>query len=147
LSVGGLLSVEVRLEVGSATDTVKVIAKTPVIEATRSQVSTVVNEKLVRDLPINGRNFLDFAVLTPGVINDRRTGDLSFNGQRGPANSLLVDGMDSNSAFWGQSDAVQEFQVNSIGYSAEFGRASGGVVNVVTKSGTNQFHGTGFCFF
>ncbi|MFN7919674.1 MAG: TonB-dependent receptor [Bryobacteraceae bacterium] len=161
LSVGGLLVVDVHLETGSVTDSIQVTAETPVIESTRSQTSTVVTEKLVRDLPINGRNFLDFALLTPGVVSDRRVGDLSFSGQRGPANSLLVDGMDSNSTFWGQSagragfrnpysfsqDAVQEFQVNANGYAAELGRATGGVVNVVTKSGTNELHGAGFWFF
>ena len=161
LKVGAVLSYDVALEVGSSTETVNITAETPLIESTRSQTSTNVDERLVRDLPINGRNFLDFTILTPGVVKDPRTGDLAFAGQRGPSNSLLVDGMDANSSFWGQSvgragfrnpysfsqDSVQEFQVNTNAYAAEFGRASGGVVNVLTKSGTNQLHGTGFWFF
>src|SRR5262249_39810070 len=134
-----------------------------VIETTRSQTSTVVNQRAVEDLPINGRNFLDFAVLTPGVVKDpSRGGDLSFGGQRGTMNSLTVDGSDANNVFFGQStgragtgrspysfseDAVQEFQVAANSYTAEIGRAGGGVINVVTKSGSNDFHGTAFEFF
>ena len=128
------------------------------VETSRSQTSTVVNQKAIADLPINGRNFLDFAVLTPGVVRDpSRGGDLSFGGQRGTANSLTVDGSDANNVFFGQStgragtgrspysfsqDAVQEFQVSANGYAAEVGRAGGGVINVITKSGTNDWHGT-----
>ena len=161
LTIGAVLTLDVQLEVGAASESVTVTAETPVIESTRSQTSTAVNEKAVRDLPINGRNFLDFTVLTPGVVRDPRGGDLSFGGQRGTANSLLVDGGDSNNLFFGQSsgragtrnpytfsqEAVQEFQVNTSGYNAETGRAGGGVINVVTKSGGNDFHGTGFWFF
>ncbi|HBY61601.1 MAG TPA: TonB-dependent receptor, partial [Solibacterales bacterium] len=113
-------------------------------------------------LPINGRNFLDFTLLTPGVVRDVRAGDISFGGQRGTANSLLVDGGDTNNNFFGQSmgrigsgrspysfsqDAVQEFQVKTNGYDPEIGRAGGGVVNVITKSGTNELHGGAFWFF
>jgi hypothetical protein len=96
------------------------------------------------------------------VTRDVRTGDISFAGQRGTLNSLTVDGADNNNTFFGQTtgragsgrapyqfsqDAVQEFQVNSNGYSAELGHAGGAVINVITKSGTNQFHGTGFWFY
>src|SRR5262249_37932305 len=109
-----------------------------------------------------GRNFIDFVLLTPGVNRDARLGDLSFAGQRGTLNSLTVDGTDNNNTFFGQTlgrtgsgrapyqfsqDAVQEFQVNTNGYTAEFGRAGGAVINVVTKSGSNAFHGTAFEFF
>jgi hypothetical protein len=103
LSIGAVATFDVKLEVGSASESVTVTAEAPVIESTRSQTSTAVNEKAVRDLPINGRNFLDFTVLTPGVVRDPRGGDLSFGGQRGTANSLLVDGGDSNNLFFGQS--------------------------------------------
>jgi hypothetical protein len=105
---------------------------------------------------------LDFTLLTPGVTRDVRGGDLSFGGQRGTLNSLTIDGADNNNTFFGQTlgrtgsgrapyqfsqDAVQEFQVNTSTFAPEFGRAGGAVVNVVTKSGTNQFHGTVFEFF
>ena len=163
LTIGAVATVDVDLQVGSAQETVSVTAEVPVVETTRSQTSTTVTTEQVRDLPINGRNFLDFTVLTPGVIRDpTRGGDLSFGGQRGTANSLLVDGSDANNIFFGQTtgrsgtgrnpysfsqDAVQEFQVNTNTYAAEVGRAGGGVINVITKSGTNNFHGDGFEFY
>ena len=163
LNVGAVVTLDVNLEVGAAQETVSVTAEVPVVESTRSTTATTVTEQQVRALPINGRNFLDFTVLTPGVVRDQtRGGDLSFGGQRGTSNSLLVDGADSNNVFFGQTtgrtgtgrnpysfseDAVQEFQVNTNGYAAEIGRAGGGVINVITKSGTNEFHGTAFEFF
>jgi hypothetical protein len=116
----------------------------------------------VRELPVNGRNFLDFATLTPGVVRDPRAGDLSFGGQKGTLNSIQIDGVDNNNMFFGQAlgrtgsgrapyqfsqDAVQEFQVNTSTFSAEFGRAAGGIINVITKSGTNEFHGVAFDFY
>ena len=137
-------------------------ATTPILETTRSQMSSTVNEIAVANLPVNGRNFIDFALLTPGVTRDVRTGDISFAGQRGTLNSLVVDGADNNNTFFGQTlgrtgsgrapyqfsqDAVQEFQVNSNAYSAEYGRAGGAVINVVTKSGTNTLHGAVFEFY
>lgn len=161
LKVGAVATIDVSLEIGATTEAVTVTGEVPVVESTRSQTSTTVDEKAVRDLPINGRNFLDFALLTPGVLADPRGGDLSFGGQRGTANSLLVDGGDSNNIFFGQSsgragvrnpysfsqDSVQEFQVSTNGYSAEIGRAGGGVINVITKSGANDFHGGVFWFY
>jgi outer membrane receptor protein involved in Fe transport len=163
VAVGTVMTLDAHLAVGTAQEIVDVTADAPIVETTRSQTSTVVNEKAVSDLPINGRNFLDFAVLTPGVVRDAtRGGDLSFGGQRGTANSLTVDGSDANNVFFGQStgragtgrspysfsqDAVQEFQVSANGYAAEVGRAGGGVINVITKSGTNNWHGTAFEYF
>jgi hypothetical protein len=163
LSVGAVATLDVHLDVGTAAESVDVSAEATLVESSRSETSSVVNERSVADLPINGRNFLDFTGLTPGVTRDpTRGGDLSFGGQRGTANSVLVDGSDSNNVFFGQStgragtgrnpysfsqDAVQEFQVSANGYTAETGRAGGGVINVLTKSGTNDFHGTAFEFF
>ena len=161
LGVGAVATVNLSVEIGPYNDVVTVTGEVPVVETTRSQTSTVVDSRAVRDLPVNGRNFLDFAQLAPGVVTDPRGGDLSFGGQRGTANSLLVDGGDSNNLFFGQSsgragvrnpysfsqDAVQEFQVNTSGYNAETGRAGAGVINVITKSGTNEFHGGGFWFY
>jgi hypothetical protein len=128
LTVGAVATVDVPLTIGSTGETVIVTADAPVLESTSSQTSTTVTSQAVRDLPINGRNFLDFTVLTPGVVRDpTRGGDLSFGGQRGTANSVLVDGSDSNNVFFGQStersgtgrnpysfsqDSVQEFQVS-----------------------------------
>jgi outer membrane receptor protein involved in Fe transport len=161
LQVGAVATVDARLEIGSPQETVSVAAETPVVETTRSSAAATVTEKAVANLPVNGRNFIDFTLLTPGVVRDvRGTGDLSFAGQRGTENSLLVDGADSNNLFFGEAEgrtgfrpysfseeAVQEFQVNTVGYPAEIGRAGGGVINLVTKSGTNAFHGSAFEFY
>src|SRR5206468_8558877 len=115
---------------------VTVSAAPPVLETTRSSVQSVVNDLAVADLPTLGRNFINFALLTPGVTTDVRTGDISFAGQRGTLNSLVVDGADDNNTFFGQTigrtgsvrapyqfspSAVKEFQVNSNSYSAEYG--------------------------
>src|SRR3954454_4827547 len=163
VSVGAVVTLDAHLEVGATMETVDVSADAPVVETSRSQTATVVNQKAIADLPIDGRNFLDFAALTPGVVRDpSRSGDLSFGGQRGTANSLLIDGSDANNTFYGQSvgragtgrnpysfseDAIQELQVNTNNYAAEIGRAGGGVINVITKAGTNAFHGDVFEFY
>jgi outer membrane receptor protein involved in Fe transport len=160
LNVGQKLNIDLMLRV-NVSETVEITSSAPVVETTRTQVSGAVNERQVRDLPVNGRNYLDFVTLTPGVVRDpTRGGDLSFGGQRGPLNSVQVDGVDNNNLFFGQAlgragfrpfqfsqEAVQEFQVNTNSFSAEFGRAAGGVVNVITKSGTNEFHGTAYEFY
>ncbi len=145
----------------SLSESITVSSTVPIVETTRSEVSSVVDEKLVANLPTNGRNFIDFALTTPGVVRDVRSGDISFAGQRGTLNSLVVDGADNNNTFFGQAlgrtgsgrapyqfsqDAVKEFQINSNAYSAEYGRAGGAVINVVTKSGTNELNGTSFFF-
>jgi len=162
LSVGARLNVNLSLSVAGQTQSVTVTDEPPIVETTRSQVSSSVNDVAIENLPTNGRNFINFALLTPGVTLDVRGGDISFAGQRGTLNSLIVDGSDNNNTFFGQSvgrtgsgrapyqfseDAVQEFQVNSNAYSAELGHAGGAVINVVTKSGTNDFHGAAFEFF
>lgn len=160
--VGARINLPVQMALSKQTEAITVSATAPVIETTRSSVESVVNDRAVSDLPTLGRNFINFALLTPGVTTDVRTGDISFAGQRGTLNSLIVDGSDNNNTFFGQTlgrtgsgrgpyqfsqDAVQEFQVNSNAYSAEYGNAAGAVINVVTKSGTNDFHGTGFEFY
>jgi hypothetical protein len=162
VQVGQTITLRLQLEVAAVAETITVAGTSPVVETTRSQVSSVVNSTAVANLPANGRNFIDFVLLTPGVTRDVRTGDLSFAGQRGTLNSLVVDGADNNNTFFGQSlgrtgsgrapyqfsqEAVQEFQVNTAAYSAEFGRAGGAVINVVTKSGTNDFSGSVFEFY
>ena len=161
LTVGQTLSLRVELRPASVAETITV-DDTALVESARSQVSSTVSETSIANLPVNGRNFIDFALLTPGVTRDVRTGDISFAGQRGTLNSLVVDGADNNNTFFGQTlgrtgsgrapyqfsqDAVQEFQVNSNAYSAEYGRAGGAVINVVTKSGTNTPHGSLFEFY
>lgn len=161
LNVGAVATLDLALELGATQETVTVTAEVPIVETTRSSTSTTVNEHAVANLPVNGRNFIDFTTLTPGVVKDQvRGGDISFAGQRGTSNTLLVDGAESNNVFFGQAtgrtgfrpyafseDAVQEFQVNAGEYPAEIGRAGGGAINVITKSGTNEFHGSAFEFY
>lgn len=162
VTVGGQTPLDIQLSVGATVVMVDVSSEGQVVETTRSSVSSTVNERAIQNLPVNGRNYLDFATLTPGVVRDpTRTGDLAVGGQKGTLNSLQVDGTDNNNTFFGQSfgrtgtrppyqfseEAVQEFQVNQNGFSAEFGRAGGAIINVVTKSGTNEWHGSAFEYF
>ena len=150
------------MKVSGAQEEVTVTAEAPLIEPARTHQATTVGAVAVANLPVNGRNFIDFALTTPGVTRDTRGGDISFGGLRGVLNSLVIDGADNNNTFFGQTlgrtgsgrapyqfsqDAVAEFQVNRNAYSAEYGRAGGAVINVVTKSGTNDFHGSAFEFF
>jgi outer membrane receptor protein involved in Fe transport len=163
VALGSDANVKLVLEPAGVQAAVTVSADAPLIETTRSSVSSVVNERMIQNLPTNGRNFIDFVLSTPGVVRDEaRLGDIVFAGQRGTLNSLIVDGADNNNTFFGQAlgrtgsgrapyqfsqDAVKEFQVNMNAYSAEYGRAGGAVINVVTKSGTNDFHGSAFYFY
>ncbi|PWT96909.1 MAG: hypothetical protein C5B51_32395 [Terriglobia bacterium] len=162
VGVGQSVTVELRMSVSAAATQVQVEAGVANVETTRSSVANSVDNSQISNLGINGRDFLKFLLLTPGVTTDVRTGDLSFGGLRGTLNNLQVDGSDNNNNFYGQAvgrtgtgrapyqfsvDSVEEFQINSSTYSAEFGRAGGAVTNVVTKSGTNEFHGSAFEYF
>jgi hypothetical protein len=163
VNVGGDATVRLVLEPAGVQAVVTVSSEAPIVETSKSAVDSVVSEREISNLPTNGRNFLDFVLTTPGVVKDNfRVGDISFAGQRGTLNSLIVDGADNNNTFFGQAagrtgtgrapyqfsqDTVKEFQVNTSSYSAEYGRAGGAVINVVTKSGTNDFHGGAFYFY
>jgi Carboxypeptidase regulatory-like domain/TonB dependent receptor-like, beta-barrel len=164
VEVGGSVQLEFRLPVAGAKETITVTDEPPLVETQPSGVSSVVDERAIEELPLNGRRFSDLALLTPGVTQDPRgltsssNGDLAFGGIRGYQSSYLVDGADNNNAFFSQargryrapyqfsSEVVKEFRVSSNTYGAELGRAGGAVVNVVTKSGSNHFHGTGFYY-
>ena len=162
VTVGSKVNLPVAMQIAAQVSTVTVTSETALVETTRTQVSSTVAEKSIASLPVNGRNFIDFVLLTPGVTRDVRLGDISFAGQRGTLNSLVVDGADNNNTFFGQTagrtgsgrapyqfsqESVQEFQVNSNSYSAELGRAGGAVINVVTKSGSNDWHGSAFWYY
>jgi hypothetical protein len=162
VTIGGQAPLDISLSLSGTNVIIDVAAEGQIVETTRTSVASTVNERAIENLPVNGRNFLDFATLTPSVVRDpTRQGDLAVGGQKGTLNSLQVDGTDNNNTFFGQSlgrtgtrppyqfseEAVQEFQVNQNGFSAEFGRAGGAVINVVTKSGTNTFHGSFFEYF
>lgn len=158
LEVGQNLNVPVVLQISSSTQRVEVTSEVPLVDVNQRGVSQVVNQAQIDQLPINGRRVDSFVLLSPGVTNDGTFGLLSFRGIAG-GNSFLTDGNDTTEQFYNENagrtrissqisqDAVQEFQVLTDGYSAEYGRAAGGVVNTVTRSGGNAFHGTGYWFF
>src|SRR6266508_2396018 len=163
VNIGGDTTIRLVLEPAGVQAAVTVSSEAPLIETSKSAVDTVVGQRMIENLPTNGRNFIDFVLTTPGVVKDNfRVGDIVFAGQRGTLNSLVVDGGDNNNTFFGQAlgrtgtgrapyqfseEAVKEFQVNSSAYSAEYGRAGGAVINVVTKSGTNDYHGSAFYYY
>ena len=163
VTVGAKNTLEIVLTAGGSINVVDVSAEGQGVETTRTSISSTVEELRVRNLPTNGRNFLDFVTLTPGIVRDpTRSGDLAVGGQKGTLNSLQIDGTSSDNTFFGQTsgrtgsgrapsqfsiDTVKEFQVNQNGFSAEFGRAAGAVINVVTKSGTNKFTGSAFEYY
>lgn len=158
VEVGRTTPIDGRLNVATASETVVATAETPVIVADRADFSTNINQTTIENLPINGRRWSFFALGTPGAVPDGGFGLVSFRGISGLLNNNTVDGADNNQAFFSEergrtrisyssSEAsIQEFQINTSNYSAEYGRAAGGVVNAVTKSGTNQLHGQAFWF-
>jgi hypothetical protein len=156
--VGETATVTVKLSISQVDQTVSVDASATTLDTTRSGVSALVSQREINDLPINGRRVDQFVLLTPGVTTDGAGGEVTFRGVPGN-NIFLQDGMDVTQQ-WGQDnagstsafsplsqDAVQEFLVQTSGYSAEFGHAAGGIVNTLTKSGTDFFHGSAFEFF
>jgi hypothetical protein len=158
VEVGKSTPVDVGLTIGGATAEVQVTAEAPVINTNDATNSTNINQTSINELPINGRRASNFVLLTPGAVPDGAFGLISFRGISGLLNNSTVDGGDNNQAFFSEErgrtrisysisqDAVREFSVNTSNYSAEFGRAAGGVVNTVTKSGTNEFHGSAFYY-
>ena len=158
VEVGRATTIDARLEVIAQVETILATAEAPVMTTDRADFSTNINQTTIENLPINGRRWSWFALSTPGAVPDAGFGLVSFRGISGLLNNNTVDGADNNQAFFSEergrtrisystSEAsVQEFQVNTSNYSAEYGRAAGGVVNAVTKSGTNQFHGDAFWY-
>ena len=164
LLVGGVSVVQLRLAPAAPTQTITVSATAIPVETKTGEVSNVVTQSAIAGLPLNGRRFTDLALLSPDVIPDPRgqtsnsNGDLSVGGVRGFQNSFLVDGADDNNSFFAQArggyrapyqfsnEVIKEFRVSTNAYSAELGRSGGAVFNVATKSGTNNWHGTGFYY-
>lgn len=159
VSVQGHLEINPKLEVGAVTQEVRVTSAGPLLETQTSSIQQLVNQKAINDLPLNGRNAVFLAQLSPGVTqsqNDSRglqsSGSFTANGLRRTQNDYLLDGMDDNvniADLVNQSqyvvlpppDALREFTVQTSDYSAEFGHAAGAVLNLATKSGSNQYHG------
>jgi hypothetical protein len=161
LAVGQAVNLSLILKVSAVQEQVVVTADVPLVETSRAEGTDRIPDEAIRGLPNNGRNFLDFTKLTPGVsIVQGPDGDeLTINGQKGIANNISVDGADFNNPFFGEQrggqrppftfnlDAVKEVVVVAEGAPPEFGRSNGGFVSVVTKSGTNDIHGTVHSYF
>jgi hypothetical protein len=159
LTVGQALTIPFSLKISDVQERVTVTT-TPTVDTVKTEISTTLNEQAVSTTPILGRKFEDLLTLTPGVsITQGPDGDeINFSGQRGIFNNVSLDGGDYNNGFFGEQlggqraaiditlEAVKEFQVVATGASAEFGRTAGGVINVITKSGTNDVHGSAFYF-
>jgi hypothetical protein len=159
LSLGSQVDVRLQLNVAGGQELVVVAGVAPVVDPQKTVVSSVITQDQIDRLPINGRSFIGFSLLAPGVSTDRTpqqgasgTSGLTFAGQRARSNNITVDGLDNNDASIGavratfSQEAVREFQVLTSSFSAEFGKAAGGVVNIVTKSGTNTLGGNIFFF-
>jgi carboxypeptidase family protein len=166
LAVDQKLRADFVLEVGALTESVQVEGQAPLVKSDSSELGETVTESQIKDLPLNGRDFVQLTRILPGVQRGipganidgagslawRASASFSANGQRTRDNNFLLDGVDNNET-WLNSvvvfpsiDALEEFKVQTSTYSAEFGRSSGGVVNIQVKSGTNDFHGSVFEF-
>jgi len=165
VTVGENVSTDFQLKVSGVKGVVEVAATPPAVDTTRGQQANTVEEKLIRDLPINRRDYLTYTLLSPAVSDSTRLASdqdfrvkqtpqsgLSFYGSNGRGNSVTVDGGEANDDSGGvrltmSQDAVQEFQINRSNYAAELGSASGASINIVSKSGSNDVHGSAFGFF
>ena len=166
LTLGQMAVVDLTLTVGAVTESVVVTGEAPLVETTQSSVSQLVDERKIEDLPLSVRSYAELATLQVGVLNTVDVGtnnagtgygqQLSFAGSRPDANVYLLDGSDINNAYNKAPnsgtggvigvEAVREFEVKTSTYSAEYGRSMGGVLNSITKSGTNSFHGSAYEF-
>jgi carboxypeptidase family protein len=158
VTVGRTIPVNISMGVSGVQEVVSVTAGAIQVQTTRSEADSVLNQKAIENLPINGRRFQDFITLTPTAQVEPSRGQISLAGQRGINSSINVDGTDYNQPFFGglrggersnnaftiPQESIKEFQVVASGYSAEFGRSTGGIVNAVTKSGSNDWHGSAF---
>jgi hypothetical protein len=154
VTVGDTVSVDAALTAGNVSTVVEVTSDAPLLDTEKVAANQVIDSALISNLPVNGRRFDNFVLGTPNVVPDGNSGLISFRGISGIYNSNLVDGANNNQAFFSEArgrsigapyvypvDAIQEFSTENAGYSAEFGQAAGGIINAITKSGTNKFHG------
>jgi outer membrane receptor protein involved in Fe transport len=156
--VGRLAPVDVRMHVAGVEETITITEEITPVDTKRTDVSNVIDQNQIENLPLNGRRWDNFVLLGPGVTNDGSFGLVSYRGISGLYNNNMVDGVDNNQAFFSEArgrtraiysiseSAIKEFQVGISNMSAEFGRSAGGTVNAVTKSGSNRMTGEGFYF-
>lgn len=161
LSVGETVTINVEMRIASVEETITVTTVSPIVETARTLPGTTLNERAIDSLPINGRRFQDFALLTPGAIVEGQRNGTSINGQRGINVSFNIDGTSWDNPFFGgikggersneaytiSQETISEFQMSNAGYAAEFGRSSGGLMNAITKTGTNRVSGSAFWYF
>ena len=165
VNVGQTVVLDFHLKVSQTSEQVEVTSEPPVVETEKSHQADTINEQYIRDLPVNRRDYLTFTLLAPGVNDSTRLSadqdfrvkqtpqsGLSFYGSNGRGNSVTVDGGEANDDSGGvrltlSQDAVQEFQINRSNYNAELGGASGASINIVSKTGTNDLHGSLYGFF
>jgi hypothetical protein len=152
---------DANVTMGASAVQATVLVSAEAIQVTRNESDAIVNDTAIRTLPINGRRFQDFVTLTPTAQVDPSRGQISLAGQKGVNGNVTIDGADYNQPFFGgirggersnlaftvPQEAIKEFQVVATGYSAEFGRSTGGIVNAVTKSGTNSVRGSAFWLY
>jgi len=159
LLVGQTLTMNLTLSVQSTATTVEVSGESPLLNVEQTEVSQVVDQPIIQNLPVNGRNWSDFVLLTPNVVADGGSGLVSFHGISGLYNQNYVDGANNNQLLFSEArgrssgapfvyslDSIKEFQTEASNYSAEFGQAAGGQVNAITKNGTNSHHGDLFYY-
>ncbi|MGE3273638.1 MAG: carboxypeptidase regulatory-like domain-containing protein [Vicinamibacterales bacterium] len=165
LPIASQISVPITLELASLTESVTVTEQAPLVDTTESVVKTLIDTQQIASLPLKTRDFLDLTMLSPGVVSDQgsasggQTDSISFGGMSENYKSIWLEGVDFNDEVTGggsslssatrialASEAIQEFQVMANSYSAEFGRSASGAINIVTKSGGNEIHGSGFYF-
>jgi len=167
LAQGDKLRIDIHLELGAASERVTVVSETPALQTQSATISSLVNSQAAEDLPLNGRNFAELAILAIGahpsvpnaIMSGTRPDDrrdftaVSINGMGDAYNNFMIDGMDDNEQIVGaiitkpSEEAITEFKVQTNVYSAEFTKTGGGVISIATKSGTNQFHGSAFEYF
>jgi Carboxypeptidase regulatory-like domain/TonB dependent receptor len=167
LAAGDRAREDAKLEIGATNEVVEVTGQAPALQTDSSALTSTVTEKAVQDLPLNGRNYINLAQITPGANegppnglnsgarpDDRRqTSSISVNGQDDVINDQLVDGMDNNERIIGtigvrpSIEAISQINVQTNTYTAEVGRTAGGIINIITKSGSNNFHGSAYEFF
>ncbi len=160
VTVGNTVAVNATLPNATVATDVVVTTEAPLLDTDRVSIAQTVNQQLVSNLPVNGRRWDNFVLLTPNVVPDGNTGLIAYRGISGIYNTNLVDGVNNQQAFFSEArgrsigapyvyplDSIKEFVSEASAYSAEFGQSAGGVVNAVTKSGTNSFHGDAYEYY
>ena len=156
LSIGQEILLNLEIEPGTFEDVIVIQGETPLIEPTKSTVSTLIAEEFIKSIPTKSRSFHDLAFLAPGVVQNNKWGlgtAQSVSGMRGFSNTFILDGVSNDEAAYGSTatyvgqDTIQEFDVITHMAPAEFGQATGGIFNIATRSGTNEFHGSVSTFY